>query len=57
MYARNKQIFGIVVYMFFNDHNPPYFKVQYNEIDIKNNHGLFYENLNDYFFPKITSRR
>ncbi len=25
------RFFGIIVYMFFNDHNPPHFKVQYNE--------------------------
>ncbi|MDX2189132.1 MAG: DUF4160 domain-containing protein [Bacteroidota bacterium] len=27
------RFFGIVVYMFFNDHNPPHFKVIYNEFE------------------------
>jgi hypothetical protein len=27
------RFFGIVVYMFFNDHNPPHFKVKYNEYE------------------------
>lgn len=27
------RFFGIMVYMFFNDHNPPHFKVKYNEFE------------------------
>ncbi|MCA0365583.1 MAG: DUF4160 domain-containing protein [Bacteroidetes bacterium] len=27
------RFFGIVVYMFFNDHNPPHFKVKYGEFE------------------------
>lgn len=25
------RFYGLIVYMFFNDHNPPHFKVVYNE--------------------------
>ncbi len=25
------RFYGIIVYMFFNDHNPPHFKVKYGE--------------------------
>ena len=38
------RFFGIVIYMYFNDHNPPHFHVQYEKyraaIDI-NNLGIF----------------
>lgn len=27
------RFFGIIVYMFFNDHNPPHFKVKYGEFE------------------------
>jgi hypothetical protein len=27
------RFFGIVVYMFFNDHNPPHFKIKYGEFE------------------------
>ena len=27
------RFYGIVVYMFFNDHNPPHFKVKYGEFE------------------------
>ena len=27
------RFYGIVIYMFFNDHNPPHFKVSYNEFE------------------------
>lgn len=27
------RFYGIVVYMFFNDHNPPHFKVKYAEFE------------------------
>lgn len=27
------RFYGIVAYMFFNDHNPPYFKVKYSEFE------------------------
>jgi hypothetical protein len=27
------RFFGICVYMFFNDHNPPHFKVKYGEFE------------------------
>ena len=25
--------YGIIIYMFFNDHNPPHFKVKYSEFE------------------------
>ena len=27
------RFYGIVIYMFFNDHNPPHFKVKYGEFE------------------------
>lgn len=27
------RFYGIVIYMFFNDHNPPHFKAKYNEFE------------------------
>ena len=27
------RFYGIVIYMFFNDHNPPHFKVKYAEFE------------------------
>ena len=27
------RFYGVVVYMFFNDHNPPHFKVKYGEFE------------------------
>jgi hypothetical protein len=27
------RFYGIIVYMFFNDHNPPHFKVKYSEFE------------------------
>ena len=27
------RFYGIIVYMFFNDHNPPHFKVKYGEFE------------------------
>ena len=27
------RFFGIIVYMYFNDHNPPHFKVKYGEFE------------------------
>jgi len=27
------RFYGIIVYMFFNDHNPPHFKVKYAEFE------------------------
>jgi Domain of unknown function (DUF4160) len=27
------RFFGLVIYMFFNDHNPPHFKVVYAEFE------------------------
>ena len=27
------RFYGIVIYMFFNDHNPPHFKVKYADFD------------------------
>ena len=27
------RFYGIVVFMFFNDHNPPHFKVKYSEFE------------------------
>jgi hypothetical protein len=27
------RFFGIIVYMFFNDHNPPHFNVKYGEFE------------------------
>ena len=27
------RFYGIIIYMFFNDHNPPHFKVKYNEFE------------------------
>lgn len=27
------RFYGIIVYMFFNDHNPPHFKVSYGEFE------------------------
>jgi hypothetical protein len=27
------RFFGIIIYMFFNDHHPPHFKVKYNEFE------------------------
>ena len=27
------RFYGIVVYMFFNDHNPPHFKVKYGDFE------------------------
>ena len=27
------RFFGIVIYMFFNDHNPPHFKAKYGEFE------------------------
>ena len=27
------RFYGIIIYMFFNDHNPPHFKVKYSEFE------------------------
>ncbi|MFZ1496110.1 MAG: DUF4160 domain-containing protein [Saprospiraceae bacterium] len=27
------RFYGVIVYMFFNDHNPPHFKVKYGEFE------------------------
>ena len=27
------RFYGIIIYMFFNDHNPPHFKVKYGEFE------------------------
>ena len=27
------RFYGIIIYMFFNDHNPPHFKVKYAEFE------------------------
>lgn len=27
------RFYGIVIYMFFNDHNPPHFKVKFGEFE------------------------
>jgi hypothetical protein len=27
------RFYGIIVYMFFNDHNPPHFKAKYSEFE------------------------
>ena len=27
------RFYGIVIFMFFNDHNPPHFKAKYNEFE------------------------
>lgn len=27
------RFFGVIIYMFFNDHNPPQFKVKYGEFE------------------------
>lgn len=27
------RFYGIVIYMFFNDHNPPHFRVKYSEFE------------------------
>ncbi|MCB9202154.1 MAG: DUF4160 domain-containing protein [Flavobacteriales bacterium] len=27
------RFYGIIIYMFFNDHNPPHFKVKYQEFE------------------------
>ncbi len=27
------RFYGLVIYMFFNDHNPPHFKVKYGEFE------------------------
>ena len=37
-YVRMPEIcrfYGIIVFMFFNDHNPPHFKVKYGEFEEK----------------------
>ena len=26
-------LYGVIIYMFFNDHNPPHFKVRYGEFE------------------------
>jgi Domain of unknown function (DUF4160) len=36
------RFFEIIVYMFFNDHNPPHFKVKYGEFEA----NIFIENGN-----------
>ena len=27
------RFYGVIIYMFFNDHNPPHFKVKYSEFE------------------------
>lgn len=27
------RFYGIIIYMFFNDHNPPHFKIKYGEFE------------------------
>ena len=27
------RFFGLIIYMFYNDHNPPHFKAKYNEFE------------------------
>ncbi len=27
------RFYGVIIYMFFNDHNPPHFKVRYGEFE------------------------
>lgn len=27
------RFYGVIIYMFFNDHNPPHFQVKYSEFE------------------------
>ena len=47
------RFYGIIIYMFFNDHNPPHFKVKYSEFEANILiNGFSYERLSKQFISR-----